>query len=747
MAESPRIVALGIVAGSLIAWNWMRLEDPPHAGQAVVMILLAFLPAFGRGLRSRLALGAVAFALAAGNAFALGLGPHAPGRLVSRFAGGFGEFYDVPLPFFPGTHPHMHGAILLGVFVFTAAVVLAVVSVRPGWAVIALMVGAGWPATLLAGHELIRGSAILVGALALLLGVREKPRSLGPAAAAGAAVVLVGVFASASPALARHAFLKWQTWHLPTPSSKPVDVSYVWSSDYSGLTFPRKKTVVLRIQAPRRPQYWRVTELADVVQGRWREETVLDQGQGLGEPGLVPRAAQDASNWIEQRIKVEALRETRLPAAEVPVQFNTSQLGAVDYDRAGVAYLARQLHQGDSYTAWSYEPQPTPQQLARSKPIYPPEIAGDKKYLEVEWGGIWAPPFGTPGRERAVDNLFATHYQLKPYLPLYRMARRVAGGARSPYAAAVALESWFRTGGGFSYSQHPPLTKGRPVLVDFVTRTRSGYCQHFAGAMALMLRYLGVPARLAAGFSSGHYENGEWVVTDHDAHEWVEVWFRGWGWVPFDPTPSRGGVSGAYSASSSAFDSAAAAFILAGKDGLKAFARRRGELGFPLRESAAFSADIRSSVSPPLHDVSSGHRSRAPGLLRLLALALLALAAAIAGVKLAVRRSRYLTRDPRRLARASRRELRDILLDQRVDVPSSATMVELTELARAELGLETAGLGLHATVARFAPPAYAREAARELRGSLRALRRSLRQELTRTDRTRGLLSLRSLGLS
>jgi protein-glutamine gamma-glutamyltransferase len=746
MAESPRIAALGALAGSLIAWNWIRLEEPQHVGQAVVMILLAFAPAFGSGLRSRLVLAAFAFALAAGDAFALGLGPHAPGRLISRFAGGFGEFYDVPLPFFPGTHPHMHGAILLGVFVFTAAVVLAVVSVRPGWAVIALIVGAGWPATLLAGHELLRGSAILIGALALLAGVREKPRALGPVVAAGAVVVFAGVFASDSSALARHAFLNWQTWHLPTPSTKPVDVSYVWSSDYSGLTFPRKKTIVLRIQAPRRPQYWRVTELSDVIQGKWRDESVLDSAPGIGEPGLVPRAAEDESNWIEQRVKVEGLRDTRLPAAEVPVQFNTSQLGAVDYDRAGVAYLARQLRQGDSYTAYSYEPQPTPQQLAASKPIYPPLITQEKQYLEVEWG-VWAPPFGTAERDGAVHKLFASHFQLRPYLPLYRMARRVAGGARSPYAAAVALESWFRTGGGFSYSQHPPQTKGRPELVDFVTRTRSGYCQHFAGAMALMLRYLGVPTRIAAGFSSGHYDNGEWVVTDHDAHEWVEVWFRGWGWIPFDPTPSRGGVAGAYSASSSTFDSAAAAFILAGKDGLKAFARRRGELGFPLRETAAFSADIRSSVSPPLHNVSSGHRSQAPGLLRLLALALFALAVAIAAAKLAIRRSRYLTRDPRRLARASRRELRDILLDQRVGVPSSATMVELTELARAELGLETSGLGLHATVARFAPPTYAHEAARELQRSLKALRRSLRQELSRTDRARGLLSLRSLGLS
>src|SRR2546430_133718 len=82
-------------------------------------------------------------------------------------------------------------------------------------------------------------------------------------------------------------------------------------------------------------------------------------------------------------------------------------------------------------------------------------------------GGAGAPPFGSPGRDEAIRRLFASHYQLAPYRPLYDMARSVAGGARSPYAAAVALESWFRTGGGFTYNQHPPRTRGRPVLVDF----------------------------------------------------------------------------------------------------------------------------------------------------------------------------------------------------------------------------------------------------------------------------------------
>jgi len=112
-----------------------------------------------------------------------------------------------------------------------------------------------------------------------------------------------------------------------------------------------------------------------------------------------------------------------------------------------------------------------------------------------------------------------------------------------------------------------------------------------------------------------------------------------------------------------------------------------------------------------------------------------------------LRRARYLTRDPRRVAAACRRELRDILIDQRVDVSPSATLIELTQLTQEELGVDTAPLGLHATVARFAPPRSAREAARELRRSLRSVRRNIRRELSGWERARGLLSLRSLGLS
>ena len=100
---------------------------------------------------------------------------------------------------------------------------------------------------------------------------------------------------------------------------------------------------------------------------------------------------------------------------------------------------------------------------------------------------------------------------------------------------------------------------GLPPLAHFVAEGKRGYCQHFAGAMALMLRLLGIPARVAAGFTSGKHEDGGWTVTDHNAHAWVEVWFPGYGWLPFDPTPGRGSLAANYSASSTGFNAGDAA--------------------------------------------------------------------------------------------------------------------------------------------------------------------------------------------
>jgi protein-glutamine gamma-glutamyltransferase len=749
-----RWLAVVGLATPLLAWSWLRLESGSDAGQATLVALLALAPALVPGRRWRAAAAALALLLA--GALALDLAPtwSLPGRMLARFGDGFLEFYDVQIPFDPGTHPRMHGVLLLAVFAFTLAVGLAAAARRPGLVALALVVGVGWPGTLLPGSDLFRGAILLVTVLAATTLLRRGPVSgLGAAVAAGTLVVIAALVAASSPAFAKQAFLDWQHWDLYTKPDKPVDVSYVWDSSYRGLTFRGKPTTVLRVKAGSQPHYWRVSVLNTVEGGRWFEELSPEYGAHplLGEPGLVPARERSEAGWEREQVTIEALRDQRLPGGSVPVRFRPGAgVGQVQYDPTGVAYAAEPLRRGDKYEVWSYSPQPTPAELAGSKPAYPASIVARGKYREIQ-PRVYPRLFGTPRRAPYVRYLlsdYARADELRPYAGLYRLAEQVAGGAQSPYAAAVALERWFRFAGNFVYDQHPtPPPAGVAPLEWFVTKGRSGYCQHFAGAMALMLRYLGIPSRVAVGFSSGNYDrkHQEWVVSDRDAHMWVEVWFHGWGWLPFDPTPGQSGLAGPYSASSPNFDVGATAAVLAGGHGLRRFAQGLAEeLGFggPQR----LSPDTpQLNALPPAAAVSRGGHDW--GLLRLLVFGIAGIVLLLTAVKVLIRRSRFATRDPRRLASACRKELRDFLLDQGVDVAPSATLRELAALVESEFRVEARAFGLHATAARFGPRAGAREAARAMRRDLRAVRRGLRRELTRFERARGLLSLRSLGLA
>src|SRR5207248_1631136 len=189
-------------------------------------------------------------------------------------------------------HPRMHGVLLIAVFAFTLAFALAVAARRPGLAAIALVVGVGWPGTLLPGHDLLRGALLLVAVLGMAVVLRHGPvRGLGAALTAGTLIVVAALAATSSPAFAKRAFLDWQHWDLYTKPAKPVDVSYVWNSDYSGLTFRGKPTTVMRVQAGPQAHYWRVSVLNTVENGIWLEEASPEPGDPavpLGQPGLVP---------------------------------------------------------------------------------------------------------------------------------------------------------------------------------------------------------------------------------------------------------------------------------------------------------------------------------------------------------------------------------------------------------------------------------------------------------------------------
>jgi len=126
----------------------------------------------------------------------------------------------------------------------------------------------------------------------------------------------------------------------------------------------------------------------------------------------------------------------------------------------------------------------------------------------------------------------------------------VATGSTSTYEKALALQNYF-TSDEFEYSIDTPVEAGYDgsgveVVAEFL-EVKSGYCVHFASAMAIMARSLGIPARIAVGFQPGQRDalnSGEtlYTVMSDDLHAWPELYFEGVGWLRFEPTPGRGAL-------------------------------------------------------------------------------------------------------------------------------------------------------------------------------------------------------------
>ncbi|MFI9261028.1 transglutaminaseTgpA domain-containing protein [Streptomyces sioyaensis] len=121
-------------------------------------------------------------------------------------------------------------------------------------------------------------------------------------------------------------------------------------------------------------------------------------------------------------------------------------------------------------------------------------------------------------------------------------ARRVTHGAPTAYAKAVKLQDWFALNGGFTYNTEVRAGSGSEAIARFL-RQKEGFCVHFSFSMAAMARTLGIPARVAVGFTPGTKQpDGTTSVGLKDAHAWPELYFQGVGWTRFEPTPSRGSI-------------------------------------------------------------------------------------------------------------------------------------------------------------------------------------------------------------
>ena len=272
-------------------------------------------------------------------------------------------------------------------------------------------------------------------------------------------------------------------------------------------------------------QYWRLTSLDEFDGDAWRARSQYEEVSGPFAATLDPSAA--SGPHLSQTVMLTGLGNSYLPAAY--------ELRRV-IDDGGVAM---------EYEALSGS-------LIKARRA---ALAGPRRFTYSVDSAV--PAVGDPDRLRRSETsmleegFLATNTQLPDEVrELVRSeAERITADARSDYHRALLLQDHFRLDGGFRYDLQVH-SEGVDDLEDFLFYVQAGYCQQFASAYAALARSIGLPARVAVGFTWGEWQparhvegafvNGAYVVRGRHAHAWPEVYFAGTGWVRFEPTPGRG---------------------------------------------------------------------------------------------------------------------------------------------------------------------------------------------------------------
>lgn len=438
---------------------------------------------------------------------------------------------------YTGINAWVKVTLLLGamILMFDAALVLTFVPRRLGLlrragAALPLIALSVIPATALRPRTpYLEGALLFALVVTFVWGDRVESRRLGGVLAPCAVAVVVAV--GLAPALDRHH--GWINYQRLAASLAPGGVeTFSWTQGYGPLHWPHTGQAVLYVQAGH-GDYWKAENL-DVFNGQgW-----VDAPAGQSPPWQTGLSRSTIRHWSQKlQVTLDAMSTSKVIAEGSTTAVPKSLPGpALAGTSPGTFISSRRLEPGASYRVSTYAPHPSEAQLASAGTDYPPAI--QQAYLAVTLPNLGLPipvvlpPFAT---RLNPDSEAGTTLAASPYTPVFTLAQRLKAGSTTPYAYVRRVLRYLSH--GFRYSQTPPVSSY--PLEDFLFVHKLGYCQHFAGAMALLLRMGGVPARVAVGFTAGTYDKGghRWVVSDLDAHAWVEAWFPRYGWVRFDPTP------------------------------------------------------------------------------------------------------------------------------------------------------------------------------------------------------------------
>ena len=579
---AARLVGFAALA-SLGALEWQRMVAGLSSGRALLWVAAATVAGvlviacervpvrwYALALPVATAAGLVAAIVVSGIDLEY-LKPRNWGELIDGVAAGTQSLGTVGMPY-DGADPWPREALQIG-----GALLLVLAAQLACWprgggargypflSLVGLLVLVVSPVVSLGGtRPLLLGAAIAALTICFLW-LERLPLRPGLGVAALLGIALAGALPLAAVADRGEPWFDYKAFAEGLGPDDPV--RFNWNQEYGPIDWPRDGNEVMRIESDQ-PHYWKAANLSNFDGTGWKEQTP-EPGRGDDVEDELREDWRNKPGWQDEiKVSIRRMRTSDViaPGTIMKVDNETRPLSPSGVPGRWTA--SSELRRGDSYTAEVYDPEPTAGELRQANRTGLRVARSDQLQITVPFlpgrqptvrsvGGVTDGrideavvhfrPFGDddvgyvsyPKVQRTRYEAVESTFRRSPYKRTWDLAKEFRATAETPFEYILLVNSYLR-GGDFGYSERPQQPPaGRAPLDAFLIDTKEGYCQHFSGAMALLLRMGGIPARVASGFSPGGFSKrrNAWIVRDTDAHAWVEAWFDELGWITYDPTP------------------------------------------------------------------------------------------------------------------------------------------------------------------------------------------------------------------